>query len=114
MRSRWVALTEIARLPTLDAIADTVGGPTIRKLYETLRPGGTIGSVLGEPGGAKERGFAVRAIVSRPDPARLAHLASAVASGSLGIPIARTSGEGCRGQSLAEAGHLGGTVLLVI
>jgi len=105
----------IAKLPTFDAIADTIDGPTIQKLYAKLRPGGVIGSVLGEPPGAKERGFVVRAIVSHADSAMLARYASAVASGELSIPIARRIplAQAGEAQRLAEAGHLHGKVLLV-
>jgi len=79
---------ELERLPRVDAIADTVGGETIQKLLGKVKPGGTIGSVLGEPPGARKRGVAVRAHVNHPDSRRLAALAQAVAAGELTIPIA--------------------------
>ena len=52
---------DIAELPLLDGIADTIGGPTLARLFGKLKPGGTIGSVVGEAAGAKELGFEVRA-----------------------------------------------------
>jgi len=79
---------ELERLPRVDAIADTVGGETIRKLFRKVKPGGTIGSVLGEPPGAKELGLAVRAHLTHPDSGQLGALAQAVAAGELAIPIA--------------------------
>jgi len=45
---------ELKGLPQLDAIADTVGAETVQKLIGKVKPGGTIGSVRGEPPGAKE------------------------------------------------------------
>jgi NADPH:quinone reductase-like Zn-dependent oxidoreductase len=69
---------EIAKLPLLDGIADTVGGETIQKLLAKLKPGGKLGSVLGEPAGAKEKGFVVKAFMTRSDPKRLGELARAV------------------------------------
>jgi NADPH:quinone reductase-like Zn-dependent oxidoreductase len=107
---------DLAKLPTLDALADTVSGPAIQKLYAKLKPGGTIGSVLGEPAGAKERGFQVHAIMAHPDPAMLGRYAGAVAEGKLAIPIAvrlplARAGEA---QKLAETTHPPGKVLLVV
>src|SRR5207244_7181488 len=43
---------EIEHLHDLDAIADTVGGTTIQRLLKTIRKGGVLGSVLGQPEGA--------------------------------------------------------------
>ncbi len=106
---------DIAALPVLNAIADAVGGETIQKLYDRLKPGAVIGSVLGEPAGAKERGFVVHAFSVRTDSAMLARYAAAVAEGALLIPIAAKmplarAGEA---QTLAEKGHPGGKVVLV-
>src|SRR5262249_4802053 len=58
----------LARLGRLDSIADTVDGETLQKLLEKVKHGGTVGSVLGEPKGAKERGLVARALVNHPDP----------------------------------------------
>ncbi len=105
---------EIAGLPLLDGIADTVGGETTQKLLSRLKPGGRIGSVLGEPAGAKERGFVVNAFLTRSDPRRLAQLAQAVAAGELTVPIARRFplAEAEAAHLLAET-HPEGKVLLL-
>jgi NADPH:quinone reductase-like Zn-dependent oxidoreductase len=105
----------IARLPQLDSIADTVGGQTIQKLLGKVRTGGVIGSVLGEPPGAKEHGLVVRAHRVHPDGGRLAELARAVAEGKLVIPIARkfALAEIREAHTLAERGAGGKVVLLV-
>jgi NADPH:quinone reductase-like Zn-dependent oxidoreductase len=101
------------RLPTLDGIADSVGGATMQKLLECVRPGGTVGTVVGEPAGARERGLEVRHVWAQPDPDRLASLVRAVADGALAIPIARRFplSEIREAQELAEKGA-GGKVLL--
>jgi len=78
----------VGRLPALDAIADTVGGEVLARLLPKLKAGGRVGSVVGEPAGAKERGLTVRAIQTHPDSNRLASLAQAVAAGELVLPIA--------------------------
>ena len=80
---------ELEQLPRVDAIADTVGGETIAKLLRKVKTGGTIGTVLGEPPGAKELGLAVRAHLVHPDSGQLVALAQAVAQGELVIPIAQ-------------------------
>jgi NADPH:quinone reductase-like Zn-dependent oxidoreductase len=105
---------EIAKLPVLDGIADTVGGETIQKLLARLKPGGKIGSVLGEPAGAKQKGFAVKAILTRSDPQRLGELAQAVADGKLVIPIAQRFplAQVAAAHELAERGASGKVLLL--
>ncbi len=106
---------DLDRLPRLDALADTVGGETTQMLLGKLKPGGTIGSIVGEPAGAKERGFVVRSFLSHADSKRLAELAVAVAQGELTIPIAKRFplAEAGAAQALAEKGA-GGKVLLVV
>ncbi len=104
---------DIARLPLLDGIADTVGGPTIAKLLSKMKPSGTVASVVGEPAGAKALGLIVHAMMTHPDADRLGTLAQAVAAGELVIPIARRFplAEARAAQTLAEH-HAGGKVLM--
>ncbi len=105
---------EISGLPQLDCIADTVGGETIKKLLSRVRSGGTVGSVVGEPAGAKDRGLVVRAMLAHLDGKRLAELARAVADGKLVIPIAQRFplDQAREAQRMAEAGA-GGKVVLI-
>ena len=104
----------IAELPPLDCVADTVGGETIAKLLPKIKANGTIGSVLGEPQGAKERGLMVSAFMARPDSARLSLLTAAVASGSLKIPISKRFplAEAPAAHALAEHGGMGKILLM--
>jgi NADPH:quinone reductase-like Zn-dependent oxidoreductase len=104
---------DVAKLPVLEAIADTVGGDTIRKLYGKLKPGGVIGSVLGEPPGARDHGLVVRAFMARPDAAMLAKYAAAVAAGKLVIPIVKKLplAKAAEAHAFAEK-HAHGKVLL--
>jgi NADPH:quinone reductase-like Zn-dependent oxidoreductase len=106
---------EIAALPSLDAIADTIGGEAIQKLYARVRRGGTIGSTLGKPAGAEDRGFVVREMMTQPDPVRLANLAQAVADRRLVLPIAKRFpvAQVREAQRFAEHGA-GGKVVLVM
>ena len=104
----------IAALPELDCVADTVGGDTIAKLIPKIKANGTIGSVVGEPKGAKERGLMVSALLAHPDSERLAKLAAAVAAGSLKIPIAKRFplAEAPAAHALAERGGIGKVLLM--
>ncbi len=71
---------DVAKLPVFDAIGDTVGGDVwSKKLFGKIKAGGVLGSTVGEPAGAKERGLVVRAFMAHPDSAMLAKYAVAVA-----------------------------------
>ncbi len=77
---------EIAGLPELDAIADTVGGETIMKVIPKLKKSGRIASVVGKP---EAPGIDVRAVWAQPDPERLYKLAEDVRDGRLTIPVSK-------------------------
>src|SRR3984885_13672928 len=106
---------EIGHLHDLDAIADTVGGTTIQRLLKTIRKGGVLGSVLGQPEGADKYDIHVEAFMAQPDASRLSQLADDVARHAFSIPIARTM----KLQDIQEAhrifeqGGLAGKIILV-
>ncbi|MFY9747256.1 MAG: NADP-dependent oxidoreductase [Acidobacteriaceae bacterium] len=115
---RIVALDDdkdIATLRDLDAIADTVNGETIAKLLPAIKPGGVLGSVLGEPKAAAGRNIEVNAIMAQPDARRLYELARDVARGEFTIPIAKVFRleEARKAQDFAEHEHPNGKVLMV-
>jgi NADPH:quinone reductase-like Zn-dependent oxidoreductase len=105
---------EISRLPQLDAVADTVGGEAIEKVIPRIRKGGSIGSVVGEPSGAKGRDLRVKAFLTHPDPKRLRQLAEAAARGELEIPVEKTFplAQAAQAQKLAEKGGVGKVLLI--
>jgi NADPH:quinone reductase-like Zn-dependent oxidoreductase len=106
---------EIGHLHDLDAIADTVGGTTIQRLLKTIRKGGVLGSVLGQPEGVDKYDIHVEAFMAQPDASRLRQLADDVAHHEFSIPIARTM----RLQDIQEAhriseqGGLSGKIVVV-
>jgi NADPH:quinone reductase-like Zn-dependent oxidoreductase len=106
---------EAEKVPEVDAIADTVGGDTINSLLPHLRNGGRLGSVVGEPGGARDRGILVDAFQEHPDGHRLQELADSVARGDIRIPIGRTFtfSQVRDAVRYAQEGH-GGKVLLTM
>lgn len=105
---------DVAKLPLLDAVADTVGGEAVAVVLDKVKPGGLVGSVVGPPKGAKEKGLEVRSFHSHPDGRRLAQLGESVAKGELIIPIGKTFKlhEAKDAQKYAEKGGAG-KVLLV-
>jgi NADPH:quinone reductase-like Zn-dependent oxidoreductase len=105
---------EISRLPQLDAVADTVGGEAMEKVIPRIRKGGSIGSVVGEPSGAKGRDLRVKAFLTHPDPKRLRQLAEAAARGELEIPVEKTFplAQAAQAQKLAEKGGVGKVLLI--
>lgn len=106
---------EIGHLHDLDAIADTVGGATIQRLLKSIKKGGTLGSVLGDPEGAKNYDIHVEAFMAQPDASRLYQLADDVARHQFTIPIARTMKlqEIQEAHRLAEKGGVQGKIILV-
>jgi NADPH:quinone reductase-like Zn-dependent oxidoreductase len=106
---------EIAELPELDAIADTVDQDVIGKLIPKLRTGGVLGSVLGKPKEAEGKNIRVEAFMASPDASLLRQMADAVRDAKLVIPIARRMklSEAGEAHSLAEKGSAGGKILLI-
>jgi NADPH:quinone reductase-like Zn-dependent oxidoreductase len=106
---------EIGQLHDLDAIADTVGGATIQRLLKTIRKGGVLGSVLGQPEGADKYDIHVVAFMAQPDASRLYQLADDVARHEFSIPIARTMKlqEIQEAHRIFERGGLAGKIVLV-
>jgi NADPH:quinone reductase-like Zn-dependent oxidoreductase len=106
---------EIGQLHDLDAIADTIGGATIQRLLKTIRKGGVLGSVLGEPEGAKKYDIRVEAFMVQPDASRLHQLADDVARHEFSIPIARTMKlqEIQEAHRIFEQGGLAGKIVLI-
>ena len=106
---------EIDQLHDLDAIADTVGGMTISKLLKSIRAGGVLGSVLGQPKDAPKYNIQVNALMSKPDSSRLRQLAEEVGRGEFSIPVAQVLplSDIQEAHKLAESGHAGGKIVLV-
>jgi NADPH:quinone reductase-like Zn-dependent oxidoreductase len=106
---------EIAALPELDAIADTVGHDVIGKLIAKLKPGGVLGSVLGKPKEADGKNIRVEALIGSPDASLLRQMADAVRDGELTIPVVKRMklSEAGEAQALAEKGSVGGKILLM-
>jgi len=107
--------TAIAGLELLDAIADTVNGSTATKLIGKLKQGGVFASVLSAPTNAPEYpSIAVKTMQVKADPRLLSHMAEAVRSGKLSIPLGQRFAlkDANKAHAAAEKGAAG-KILLV-
>jgi len=78
----------IAKLPLLDAVADTVNGQTAEKLLSKVKKGGVFASVRGAPQNAKDYpDVKVVPVYAQPDANVLVHMARAVRERRLVIPL---------------------------
>ena len=105
---------EIARLGSLDAVCDTVGGPLASKLLGHIKPGGTYVSVVGPPqDAALHPKVQVKAFGSHADAKGMAHLAQAVRDGKLKLPIdlVLPLGQAADAHTKGEKGGIGKIVL---
>lgn len=105
---------ELEKLFDLDAVADTVGGPTAERALRTLKEGGVFGTTLGVPKGATARNIRATGFMAQPDASRLYELADDAARGSFRIPIAKVMPleETSEAHREAEQGHLHGKIIL--
>jgi NADPH:quinone reductase-like Zn-dependent oxidoreductase len=105
---------QLEKLHDLDAVADTIGGPTATRALNTLKDGGVFGTVLGPPKGADSRKIRVAPLQVQPDATRLLQLAEDVARGTFIIPIARTFplDQIRTAQQEAEDGRVQGKIVL--
>ncbi|HVG26702.1 MAG TPA: NADP-dependent oxidoreductase [Acidobacteriaceae bacterium] len=104
----------IARVGTMDAVADTVGGEVASKLLGKVKPGGNYGSVLGPPkDAALHPTVNIRPMTAQPDPATILHYAEAVRDGRLKLPIecVMPLREAAEAHALAEKGGIGKVIL---
>lgn len=105
---------EMESLRDLDAVADTVGGPTAERALLTLKEGGVFGTVLGAPKGAASRNVRVAEFLAQPDASRLYELADDAARGNFTIPVAKIlpMDQVREAQQQAEQGHTRGKIIL--
>jgi NADPH:quinone reductase-like Zn-dependent oxidoreductase len=106
----------IATLGFVDAIADTVGGPTATKLLAKVKQGGNFGSVLGPPKGADLHPTVhVNAITAKPDPATFVHYGEAIRDSKLILPVDRVMplADAAIAHVLSEEGGLNGKLILL-
>jgi NADPH:quinone reductase-like Zn-dependent oxidoreductase len=116
---RIVALDDSEAVKTLepvDAVADTVDGPTADEMIGKVKPGGTFASVLGPPSKAGNYpSVQVKPMEVAPDATLLRSMAEAVQKGALTIPLGERFSlrEASKAHTTAEKGGAGKILLLV-
>jgi NADPH:quinone reductase-like Zn-dependent oxidoreductase len=104
----------IARLGTVDGVADTVGGDIAPKLLAKIKPGGNYGSVLGPPkDAALHPTVNIRPIISKANAATYIHYGEAIRDKKLSMPIDRIVplSDAAAAQAAAEKGGVGKIIL---
>jgi NADPH:quinone reductase-like Zn-dependent oxidoreductase len=106
----------IAKLGSVDAVADTVGGEVAAKLVAKVKPGGSFGyaSVLPEGTAALNPAVKITRVFAQPDPSKVREFADDLRDGKFVLPIGRRLPlrDAAEGQVLAEKGGVGKVVLL--
>jgi len=104
----------IARLGTLDGVADTVGGDVATKLLAKVKPGGNYGSTVGPPkDAALHPTVNIKPFMAQPNPATYVHYGEAVRDNKLILPIDRVMplSEAASAHAVAEKGGVGKIIL---
>jgi NADPH:quinone reductase-like Zn-dependent oxidoreductase len=106
----------IAKLGSVDAVADTVGGEVAAKLVAKVKPGGSFGyaSVLPEGTAALNPAVKITRVFAQPDPSKVREFADDLRDGKFVLPIGRRLPlrDAAEAQVLAEKGGVGKVVLL--
>jgi NADPH:quinone reductase-like Zn-dependent oxidoreductase len=105
----------IAKLGTVDAVADTVGGDTAVKLLAKVRDGGSFGyaSVLPEAAKTQYPGVEIERVFGRADPSKVREFADDIRDGKFSLPIGRRMplSEAAEAHRLGEKGGIGKIIL---
>jgi len=116
---RVVALDDeesLASLESVEAVADTVSGPTADKLVGKVKKGGTFASVIAPPtNAAAYPNVTIETMQVKPTPATLIAMAQAVRDGKLTIPLGQrfALADADKAHAAAEKSAFGKLLLLV-
>jgi NADPH:quinone reductase-like Zn-dependent oxidoreductase len=115
---RVIALDDEASMKSLeplDAVADTISGPSADELIGKVKKGGVFASVLGAPSNATAYPeVKIETMQVKPAPATLVRMAEAVTAGKLHIPLGQRFALADAGKAhLAAEKGAAGKLLLV-
>lgn len=116
---RVIALDDeasVKSLEPLDAVADTISGPSAEQLIGKVKKGGVLASVLSPPSNsAAHPDIRIETMEVKPAPATLVRMAEAVKAGELQIPIGQrfALADASEAHLAAEKGATGKLLLLV-
>jgi NADPH:quinone reductase-like Zn-dependent oxidoreductase len=107
----------IARLPPVDAVADTVGGDTAAKLFAKVKHGGRFGyaSVLPEGVPATNPAVTVSRVFASADASKIREFADDIRDGRFVLPIALRLPlrEAAQAHALVQKGGAGKVILVI-
>jgi NADPH:quinone reductase-like Zn-dependent oxidoreductase len=106
----------MARLPMVDAVADTVGGNLALVLLGKIKKGGVFASLVGAPENTREfPSIKIVSVFSHADPKTLLFMADAVMKGRLSIPISAKlpMKDASKAHALVAKGNAGKVLLVV-
>jgi len=106
--------TDLANLGTVDAVADTIGGPLANKLLAHVKPGGNFGALTGPPSDAALHPTVnVHAFGSHPDARAILHYAEAIRDHKLkfAIDLLLPLASAAEAHTKGEKGGIGKIVL---
>lgn len=104
----------IAKLGTVDGVADAVGGAVGSKLIGKVKPGGNYGSLVGPPkDAALHPTVKVKQMTAQANPATCIHYAEAIRDGKLALPVDRVMplADAAEAHVAGEKGGIGKIVL---
>ena len=102
----------------LDLVVDMIGGETLERGYQTLRKGGRMALLVGQPDPALDQQFGVHSefVLTVPNAERLAELSATVAAGTVMLPeIKRMALEDAAAAQIeSESGTVRGKLVLSV
>lgn len=102
----------------VDVVLDTIGGETLARSYQVVRPGGIIVSVLDQPDPAvlKERGIRGRMVFTSPNGNQLTEIAALIDEGKVKPHVSETIplSEVAKAHEKSESGRTRGKIVLIV
>lgn len=102
----------------LDLVVDMIGGETLARGYQTLRKGGRMALLVGQPDRSIDQQFNVHSefIFTVPDPKRLSELSSMLAQGTIKLPETNSIplSDAVSAQTESETGNVRGKLVLKV
>lgn len=99
-----------------DVVLDTVGGDTLERSYDAVKPGGFVVSIIGQPSEekARQRGVRTARILVRPDGAQLAEIGSLIDAGKVKPVVTEVLPltEAAKAHEMSQTGHTRGKIVL--
>jgi NADPH:quinone reductase-like Zn-dependent oxidoreductase len=101
-----------------DVVLDTVGGETLERSYDAVKPGGFVVSIIGQPSEekARERGVGTARILVRPNGEQLAEIGALIDAGKVKPEVGHVFplAEAAKAHEQSQSGHTRGKIVLKV